>query len=190
MAGEPLDEFALERIGVDPYQALTASAAGSRPKLAGVMVRKQERTSAKGNRFAFLQLSGPDGMFEVVLFSEALSAARELLESGRPLLVSCEARWAFEKFRDAEDVLGTQMKAVGEAMSIGKTYKEAFQKAIRSLENGRPGLGFAKDFNERSLDDHSQWRILGSAPVADDALDVRFLREHPTARDRGPPAEK
>jgi len=61
------------------------------------------------------------------------------------------ARWAFEKFRYAEDRLGTQMRAVGEVMSIGKTYKEAFQKAIRSLENGRYGLGLAKDFNGRSL---------------------------------------
>ena len=61
------------------------------------------------------------------------------------------SRWAFEKFRGAEDRLGTQMRAVGEVMSIGKTYKEAFQKAIRSLENGRHGLGFAKDFHSRSL---------------------------------------
>ena len=61
------------------------------------------------------------------------------------------ARWAFEKFKDAKDQLGTQMRAVGEAMSIGKNYKEAFQKAIRSLETGRYGLGFAKDFNQRPL---------------------------------------
>jgi len=61
------------------------------------------------------------------------------------------ARWAFEKFKGAEDKLGTQMRAVGEVMSIGKTYKEALQKAIRSLENGRYGLGFAKDFNSKSL---------------------------------------
>ena len=61
------------------------------------------------------------------------------------------ARWAFEKFRNAEDKLGTQMRAVGEVMSIGKTYKEAFQKAIRSLEIGRYGLGFAKDFHKKSL---------------------------------------
>jgi len=63
------------------------------------------------------------------------------------------ARWAFEKFPNAEDKLGTQMRAVGEVMSIGKTYKEAFQKSIRSLENGRYGLGFAKDFNKKSLDE-------------------------------------
>ena len=60
------------------------------------------------------------------------------------------ARWAFEKFPQAKDVLGTQMKAVGEVMSIGKTFKEAFQKAIRSLEINRYGLGFAKNFNELS----------------------------------------
>ena len=60
------------------------------------------------------------------------------------------ARWAFEKFKGVEDKLGTQMRAVGEVMAIGKTYKEAFQKAIRSLEQGRYGLGFAKDFNEKS----------------------------------------
>lgn len=51
------------------------------------------------------------------------------------------ARWAFEKFKGVEDKLGTQMRAVGEVMSIGKNYKEAFQKAIRSLETGRYGLG-------------------------------------------------
>ncbi|MGN0855403.1 MAG: carbamoyl-phosphate synthase large subunit [Kiritimatiellia bacterium] len=63
------------------------------------------------------------------------------------------ARWAFEKFRGVEDRLGTQMKAVGEVMSIGKTYKETFQKAIRALERGRAGLGFAKDFHEKTLDE-------------------------------------
>jgi carbamoyl-phosphate synthase large subunit len=63
------------------------------------------------------------------------------------------ARWAFEKFKGAEDRLGTQMRAVGEVMSIGKNFKEAFQKSIRSLEIGRLGPGFAKDFNKKSLED-------------------------------------
>ena len=60
------------------------------------------------------------------------------------------ARWAFEKFKGVEDKLGTQMRAVGEVMSIGKTYKEAFQKAIRSLETGRYGLGHARNFDTLS----------------------------------------
>ena len=63
------------------------------------------------------------------------------------------ARWAFEKFQGVQDRLGTQMRAVGEVMSIGKTYKEAFQKAIRSLENGRHGLGFAQDFHRLSREE-------------------------------------
>ncbi len=63
------------------------------------------------------------------------------------------ARWAFEKFKGVEDKLGTQMRAVGEVMSIGKTYKEAFQKAIRSLETGRYGLGFAKDYHEKTREE-------------------------------------
>ena len=62
------------------------------------------------------------------------------------------ARWAFEKFKGVEDKLGTQMRAVGEVMSIGKTYKEAFQKAIRSLETGRYGLGYAKNFDTMTKD--------------------------------------
>lgn len=63
------------------------------------------------------------------------------------------ARWAFEKFKGVEDKLGTQMRAVGEVMSIGKTYKEAFQKAIRSLETGRYGLGYAKDFASKTKEE-------------------------------------
>jgi carbamoyl-phosphate synthase large subunit len=62
-------------------------------------------------------------------------------------------RWGFEKFEGVEDRLGTQMRSVGEAMSIGKNYKEALHKAIRSMETGRYGLGFARDFHERGLED-------------------------------------
>ena len=63
------------------------------------------------------------------------------------------ARWAFEKFKGVEDKLGTQMRAVGEVMSIGKNYKEAFQKAIRSLETGRYGLGYVKNFHDLSKEE-------------------------------------
>jgi len=63
------------------------------------------------------------------------------------------ARWAFEKFPQARDIIGTQMKAVGEVMSIGKDFKEGLQKSIRSLEIGRYGLGFAKDFNALSKEE-------------------------------------
>ena len=73
------------------------------------------------------------------------------------------ARWAFEKFKGVEDKLGTQMRAVGEVMSIGKTYKEAFQKAIRSLENGRYGLGHAKNFDTLSKEELLKLLITASS---------------------------
>lgn len=73
------------------------------------------------------------------------------------------ARWAFEKFKGVEDKLGTQMRAVGEVMSIGKTYKEAFQKAIRSLETGRYGLGHAKDFDTKTKDELLKMLITASS---------------------------
>ena len=63
------------------------------------------------------------------------------------------ARWAFEKFKGSEDKLGTQMRAVGEVMSVGKTYKETFQKAIRSLEIGRYGLGSIKKYESKSKEE-------------------------------------
>jgi len=74
----------------------------------------------------------------------------EKYEPGGDYVVIKFARWAFEKFAQAKDVLGTQMRAVGEVMSIGKTFKEAFQKAIRSLEIKRYGLGSIKKFKELS----------------------------------------
>lgn len=73
------------------------------------------------------------------------------------------ARWAFEKFKGVEDKLGTQMRAVGEVMSIGKTYKEAFQKAIRSLETGRYGLGHAKDFDTQTKEQLLKMLITASS---------------------------
>ncbi len=88
------------------------------------------------------------------------------------------ARWAFEKFQGVQDKLGTQMRAVGEVMSIGKTYKEAFQKAIRSLENGRYGLGFAKNFNTLSLEELMQ--RLGEASSERHFLMYEALRKGAT----------
>ncbi|NWG02748.1 MAG: carbamoyl-phosphate synthase large subunit [Syntrophaceae bacterium] len=104
--------------------------------------------------------------FPIALISSKLAAGMTLDEipywregtlekytpSGEYVVVKF-SRWAFEKFKNAQDKLGTQMRAVGEVMSIGKNYKEAFQKAIRSLEIGRYGLGFAKDFHQKPLNE-------------------------------------
>ena len=88
------------------------------------------------------------------------------------------ARWAFEKFKGVEDKLGTQMRAVGEVMSIGKTYKEAFQKAIRSLEIGQYGLGFAKDFHEKTKEE--LMRMLANASSQRQFIMYEALRKGAT----------
>ena len=81
---------------------------------------------------------------------------RETPASFEPTIDYCVVkipRWAFEKFPGSEDILGTQMKSVGETMAIGRTFKEALQKGLRSLEIGRAGLGAdGKDFDLAALD--------------------------------------
>ena len=68
-------------------------------------------------------------------------------------------RWDFEKFKGVDDTLGVQMKSVGEAMAFGRTFKEALQKALRSLETGRYGLG-ADGMDALDLDDESRGAVL------------------------------
>jgi DNA polymerase III subunit alpha len=146
ISAHPLDGYrgSLERLGVVSPDTLTSSAAGSHPRVAGVFLRKQERTSAKGNRFAFVYLSGIDGEFEVVLFSETLSAARELLESGKPLLMSCEARADGDGVRlsaaSVED-LDAAVARVGAGLKVRIAHEDAFSRLKDTIEAGQRGRG-------------------------------------------------
>jgi DNA polymerase-3 subunit alpha len=104
LSSHPLDGYgkSLERVGVVRFADLpTRLAAGgaTRFKLAGIVIGRKERTSARGNRFAFVQMSDTSGVFEVMLFSEVLSQCRVLLESGQPLLVTADARVEEESIR-------------------------------------------------------------------------------------------
>jgi DNA polymerase-3 subunit alpha len=104
LSSHPLDPYgrSLERAGVIRFAELPAGLAANdaaRFKLAGIVVSKKERTSARGNRFAFVQMSDPSGIFEVTLFSEMLSEARGLLDSGEPLVVTVDVRSGEESLR-------------------------------------------------------------------------------------------
>ncbi|HUA56077.1 MAG TPA: DNA polymerase III subunit alpha [Candidatus Sulfotelmatobacter sp.] len=96
LSAHPLDDYAraLARLGVVKQAELTNRVVdgSTRAKLAGIVISKQERTSARGNRFAFVQMSDTSGVFEVTLFAEVLAASRPLLESGKPLLITAEVR--------------------------------------------------------------------------------------------------
>ena len=108
-------------------------------------------SKATGFPIAFVSslLAGGQTMDEIPYWRDG--TLEKYTPSGEYVVVKF-SRWAFEKFKGVEDKLGTQMRAVGEVMSLGKTYKEAFQKSIRSLENGRHGLGLAENFNELPLE--------------------------------------
>jgi DNA polymerase-3 subunit alpha len=104
LSGHPLEPYgkSLERVGVIRFAELPAGLAaneGARFKLAGIVVDKKERTSARGNRFAFVQMSDPSGMFEVTLFSEMLSEIRALLDAGQLLVVTVDVRSEEETLR-------------------------------------------------------------------------------------------
>ncbi len=104
LSSHPLDAYgkSLERVGVVRYADLPARMAGggaTRFKLAGIVVGRKERTSARGNRFAFVQMSDASGVFEATLFSEVLGQSRQLLEAGQPLLVTVDVRAEEETLR-------------------------------------------------------------------------------------------
>ena len=120
LSAHPLDAYGkgLERIGVVSSGALKERLAGAesrRVKIAGVVVRKQERTSARGNRFAYVQLTDADGVFEALLFAEILSASRERLETGAPVLVTAEARLDGEEIKLTAQAIEDLDEAVAKA---------------------------------------------------------------------------
>ena len=95
LSGHPLDDFlvALKRKGVMTLDEVMykAQSGPTVAKMAGVVAGRQERKSARGNRFAFCQLSDPTGAYEVTLFSEALEKSREHLEAGQKVVITAEA---------------------------------------------------------------------------------------------------
>ncbi|HEY5208855.1 MAG TPA: DNA polymerase III subunit alpha [Stellaceae bacterium] len=120
LSSHPLQAYgkSLERLGVVKAVDLAArvAAGGStRFKIAGVVVGKKERNSARGNRFAFVQLSDQSGMFEATLFAEQLSAARPFLESGSPLLLTVDVREDDDNLRITAQSVESLDKAVEHA---------------------------------------------------------------------------
>ncbi len=146
LSAHPLNAYgpALERLGVVSFESLDSKAAGQRPRLAGIVVGRRERTSAKGNRYAFVQLSGIDGVFEVVVFSEVLAASRDLLDSGRPVLLTAEVRADGEGVRlsaqNIEDLDAAAAKAVA-GLKIRIDRAEALDGLKRAIAQGRGGRG-------------------------------------------------
>ena len=145
LSAHPLDAYAgqLRRLRVIDAADLTTGMAGTAPNVAGVVISRQERTSAKGKRFAFVQVSDTSGVFEVVVFSELLATGRELLEGGQRVLITVDVR--------ADDGAGVRLSATNvrpldKALANASTElqiviedEEAIPGIQHALEKGDPG---------------------------------------------------
>ncbi|HKK31089.1 MAG TPA: DNA polymerase III subunit alpha, partial [Alphaproteobacteria bacterium] len=123
LSAHPLDDYAdlLKRLRVTRISAVGDQAVrgGGHMKIAGVVLGKQERTNAKGNRYAFVQLSDATGMLEVTMFSEVLAQARQVLDSGAPVLMTVDAR-----------IDGESVKVTAQSVS---DLQEAARNSVESL---------------------------------------------------------
>ena len=136
LSAHPLDAYTgqLRRLRVTAAAGLNASMAGTTPNIAGVVISRQERTSAKGHRFAFVQLSDSTGVFEVVLFSELLATSRELLEAGQRVLVTVDVR----ADGDGAKLSATNIRALDDVLAAASTELQIVigdEKAIPAIQN-------------------------------------------------------
>jgi DNA polymerase-3 subunit alpha len=170
LSAHPLDAYgaSLKRLDVVPYAELAAyvKARGvSRAKIAGLLLGRQEKTSAKGNRFAFLQLTDQSGMFEATIFSERLTAAREHLEPGRALLLSVDIRTEEETLR----LMVNSVEPLDRAVANTAAGLRVFLRdpgAISSLRHVLDKAGKGKGKVELALDvpDRS-WEVAVTLPT-------------------------
>ena len=144
LSAHPLDAYAkaLERLKVTKWVDLLSRPAGrdiARARLAGTVIAKKERTSARGNRFAFVQMSDASGMFEVTVFAEVLAASRGLLDSGAPVLVTVDAR----REGDSVRLTAQSIEALDEAAAAAAPRLTVYLTADAPLERLKQVIGKA-----------------------------------------------
>ena len=151
ISAHPMDDYADQLASRDIIRAADIEdevkkkgQASCRINLAGIVTGKQIRTSAKGNRFAFVQLTDQSGSFEITLFSDALASARDLLDDDIPLMIRADARLEDGSVR----LLGQAVRKLDDAMSAqsrGLEIKLSSPDAIAGIKEGldRDGAGIA-----------------------------------------------
>jgi len=163
LSSHPLDAYgkSLERAGIlrsaDLPAALAANAS-TRYRLAGIVVGRKERTSARGNRFAFVQMSDPSGVFELTVFAEMLREARALLDTGEPLAVTVDVRseedslrLTAQKLEPLDDVVAHA--AAGLRVFLGETRALGHLKSVIGREaGGRGRISLVLDLPEQEVE--------------------------------------
>jgi DNA polymerase III subunit alpha len=174
LSAHPLDAYAkaLNRIGVVGYADAVRNLgpAAQRIRLAGTVIRRQERTSAKGNRYAFVQCSDPSGMFEVTVFSEQLAGGRELLDAGRSLVMQIDARLEGEQIRLTAQTIEALDAAVGRAAQGARVViaDAAALAPLRAvLSKAGKGNGLVKlGLRLNDLEEEAEFRVPGGYAIA------------------------
>ena len=148
LSSHPLASYekSLQRLGVSraaDLPALLARGTPGRIKLAGTVIDRMERTSAKGNRFAFLQCSDQSGAFECVMFSELLSSKRNLLEAGQAILISVDGRLDGEQVKlTAQSVEKLEDAVANSAAGLRIVITDPMAlEALRKALEGKRGRG-------------------------------------------------
>jgi DNA polymerase III subunit alpha len=164
LSSHPLDAYgkSLERAGIlrwaELSKALTANGT-TRFRLAGIVVGRKERTSARGNRFAFVQMSDTSGVFEVTLFAEMLNQSRALFDAGQPLAVTVDVRseednlrLTAQKVEPLDDIVAHA--AAGLRVFLGEERALATLKNLMSREagGGRGRVSVVLELSEREVE--------------------------------------
>jgi DNA polymerase-3 subunit alpha len=164
LSSHPLDAYgkSLERAGILRWAELSKALAANgttRFRLAGIVVGRKERTSARGNRFAFIQMSDTSGIFEVTLFAEMLSQSRALFDAGQPLAVTVDVRseednlrLTAQKVEPLDDVVAHA--AAGLRVFLGEECALATLKSLMGREagGGRGRVSVVLDLAEREVE--------------------------------------
>jgi DNA-directed DNA polymerase III (polc) len=142
LSAHPLDAYAgkLKKLGVTGCGELMRHPQSGACSLAGTVLAKRERSSAKGNRYAFVQLSDPTGLFEITVFSELLATKRELIEPGQAVLIRAQVQAEGEAVRITAQELEPVDRAaaqLGSEIQIHVDRPDALVR-IRDLLVGRP----------------------------------------------------
>ena len=163
LSSHPLNAYgkSLERAGILRSADLPAALAANtttRFRLAGIVIGRKERTSARGNRFAFVQMSDPSGVFEVTLFAEMLREARALFDAGQPLAVTVDVRseedslrLTAQKIEPLDDIVAHT--AAGLRVFLAEARALATLKNLISCEaGGRGRVSVVLDLPEREVE--------------------------------------
>jgi DNA polymerase III subunit alpha len=147
LSGHPLDAYgpALKRLGASTYAALLEDRrrGGFKAKIAGTLIKKNERRGRNDQMYAFVSFSDPTGMFEVMLFPEVLAASRPLLEAGKSLLITASAEWDGDELKlRAASILDLDHAAlqVGEGMVVRLSDASSLGQLAAELQQSGKGL--------------------------------------------------